>query len=60
MGSREVLGQAARLASSGLLLQVFCPAVSRPTRSPEARGGGPGALESALRGTPSPGVDPHY
>ena len=58
MRPREVLGQAARLASSGLLLQVLCRAGPSPFRSRVSRGGGPGALESPSRGRPSPGVNP--
>lgn len=40
MGSQEVLGQAARLASSGLLLQVLCCARSKASCDGQASRGG--------------------
>lgn len=39
---------------------TLCPAGPSSTRSRDARGGGPGALVSTPRATPSPGVDPTY
>lgn len=58
MGSQEVLGQAARLASSGLLLQVLCCARSSVWCPGKASGGGYSgfpALHGVPRGTTTAG-----
>lgn len=49
MGSQEVLGQAARLASSGLLLQVFSVWLVSAGASQHSWAGGPGAYPASRR-----------